>query len=113
MTKNKDVPEVKKKEPLDLTVFGRKAADLRVFIVGGGYQYLQMFYDAGFRGGTSVEDCDIVFFTGGEDVTPDMYGEIALKETHFNVARDEREAFIYGDFDHGDYDTFGVEEGSY
>lgn len=97
MSKNKDVPEVKKREPLDLAVFGRKASDLRVFIVGGGYQYLQMFYDAGFRGGTSVEDCDIVCFTGGEDVTPDMYGEKALMETHFNVARDERESFIYGE----------------
>jgi hypothetical protein len=74
----------------------RKVWDLRVFIIGGGFAYNKMFYDAGFKGARFVEDADFLCFTGGEDVDPALYGEKALTGTYFNTARDEREAEIFG-----------------
>lgn len=75
----------------------REIFDHRVLVVGGGFQYLKMFFDAGFKGATSVDDASIICFTGGEDVDPSFYGEEALPGTAFNTARDTREAIIYAD----------------
>jgi gamma-glutamyl-gamma-aminobutyrate hydrolase PuuD len=68
----------------------------RVFVVGGGFQYLQMFHNAGFFGATTIEEADIICFTGGEDVDPAFYGEKPIPGTHFRTKRDEEEANIYG-----------------
>lgn len=75
----------------------RESYDLRVYVVGGGYQYLQMFYDAGFRGARSVDEAHIICFTGGEDVDPSLYDEEPIPETYFNPERDKWEAYIYGE----------------
>lgn len=75
----------------------RERYDLRVFIIGGGHQYIKMFLDAGLKGARSVEDADIVCFTGGEDVDPSFYGEKPLAGTHYNTRRDEIEAGFYGE----------------
>lgn len=75
----------------------REMMDLRVFVVGGGFAYTKMFFDAGFKGARSVEDADIVCFTGGEDVTPSLYGEAPIKGTHYNEKRDQIESYIYGE----------------
>lgn len=75
----------------------REVMDLRVLVVGGGFQYIKMFFDAGFKGATSVADADIICFTGGADVDPALYGEKALAETFFNTARDEVEQQVYID----------------
>lgn len=70
---------------------------LRVFVVGGGVQYLQMFFKEGFLGARSVPDADIVCFTGGSDVSPSYYGEEPIPGTSFNPDRDETESIIYAD----------------
>lgn len=75
----------------------RELYNLRVFVVGGGFQYMKMFFDAGMKGARSVEDADIVCFTGGEDVDPSYYKEKPLSCTHYNVKRDEYEAGVYGE----------------
>lgn len=75
----------------------RETWDLRVYVVGGGHQYIKMFSDAGFKGARSVEDANIICFTGGEDVDPEMYGEKPLPGTNYNTARDAFEAGIYGE----------------
>lgn len=75
----------------------RQIYDLRVFVVGGGFQYTKMFFDAGFKGARNTEEADIICFTGGEDVTPDFYGQKPITETYFNEARDRTEAYIYGE----------------
>lgn len=71
--------------------------DLKIFIVGtcfiGGV--IEMFTKAGCKRADSVKDCDLLVFTGGEDVDPALYGEKALRYTHFNEARDAREIDIY------------------
>ena len=84
-----------KEKELEADAVRRSVFDLRVFVVGGGHAYLKMFYEAGFRGATSVEDADIVCFTGGEDVDPSFYGEEPLEETHFSTIRDLREKDVY------------------
>lgn len=89
-----DPVELKKLEQ-DASV--REVYDLRVFVVGGGFQYVKMFFDAGMKGARSVEDADIICFTGGEDVDPDLYGEKAIPETYFNRKRDNYEAGIFGE----------------
>jgi gamma-glutamyl-gamma-aminobutyrate hydrolase PuuD len=75
----------------------REVYDLRVFVVGGGFQYMKMFFDAGFKGARSVDDANIVCFTGGEDVDPSYYKEKALSGTHYNTKRDEYEAGVFGE----------------
>lgn len=68
---------------------------LRVYVVGGGVQYIQMFYNAGFLGARSVQDADLVCFTGGEDVSPRLYQEAALNTTNFNADRDDFEMDVF------------------
>jgi gamma-glutamyl-gamma-aminobutyrate hydrolase PuuD len=69
--------------------------DFKVYVVGGGYQYLQMFLRQGYDGAKGLDDCDIVCFTGGEDVHPSLYGEVLLPRTYSNITRDKREVAIY------------------
>jgi len=89
--------------PVDQETLNEEAAvqrsflDARVFVVGGGFQYIQMFHEAGFRGARTVEDADIVCFTGGEDVSPSFYGEEAIPGVYSNVQRDEYEAGVDGE----------------
>lgn len=71
------------------------ANKFRVFIVGGGYEYIKMMYELGYGGAKGLGDADIVLFTGGHDVTPELYGEKALSSTNNSVERDEREKIIY------------------
>lgn len=84
-------------EALENDAHQREIYDIRVYVVGGGFQYMKMFHDAGFKGARSVEDADIICFTGGEDVDPALYGEKPLPNTHFNRQRDDFEAGIYGE----------------
>ena len=88
------MPEITKREHEAVM---REVYDLRVFVVGGGFQYVKMFFDAGFRGAKNVQDAHIVCFTGGEDVNPELYGEKPLKGTHFSRDRDGVEAYYYGE----------------
>jgi gamma-glutamyl-gamma-aminobutyrate hydrolase PuuD len=67
----------------------------RVYVVEGGLEYIQLLYQLGYQGAKGLGDCDFVLFTGGADVTPDLYGEKRLSSTHCNEIRDEREKIIY------------------
>lgn len=70
----------------------------KVYIVGGNYQYSKMFLDKGWE--VAEHDLvgaapDLIQFTGGEDVTPELYNEQAHPNTFFNKARDEYEVCIF------------------
>lgn len=67
----------------------------KVYIVGGGLEYIRLMYDLRCDGATSVEDADVVLFTGGEDVDPALYDEPPHKRTNFNTQRDLKERAIY------------------
>lgn len=91
------VPTEEDLKRLGIEATMRESLNLRVLVVGGGFQYIKMFFDAGFKGATTVKEADIVCFTGGEDVDPKMYGEDPLPETYYNPRRDALEAGVYGE----------------
>lgn len=47
----------------------------KVYVVGGGYAYERMFKQAGYALATSMQEADLLCFTGGADVSPELYGE--------------------------------------
>jgi gamma-glutamyl-gamma-aminobutyrate hydrolase PuuD len=67
----------------------------RVYVVGGGFEYIRLMFQLGCDGAKGLDDADVVLFTGGEDVAPDLYGEIPLAKTHFNRERDNKEQIIF------------------
>ena len=85
----------KKRLESDATM--RSVYDIRVLVVGPGFQYLKMFYDAGFRGATTIKEADLICFTGGADVDPVYYGEEVVPGTYTNPARDAVESIIYAE----------------
>lgn len=65
----------------------------KVYIVGGnGQGYGQMFLAAGWELAKSLQDADMLQFTGGEDVSPFLYGEERHPYTGNSVERDLYEA---------------------
>lgn len=67
----------------------------KVYIVGGGFDYIRLMFRLGYDGAKGLEDADVVLFTGGEDVNPELYGEVPLARTNFNRLRDVKEQIIY------------------
>lgn len=69
----------------------------KVFIVGGNQQYHRMFEMYGFEVTDSYQEADLVVFTGGADVSPNLYGEHKHPRTHSDIIRDanERELYAY------------------
>lgn len=64
-----------------------------VFIVGGnGSGYGQMFLNAGWELAKGPLKADLIQFTGGEDVSPCLYGEERHPTTGDNLERDLYEA---------------------
>lgn len=67
----------------------------KCYIVGGGFDYIRLMFQLGCDGATNVSDADFVLFTGGEDVSPDLYNEVPMAKTNYNRARDDFEGVIY------------------
>lgn len=67
----------------------------KVFIVNTNAQYSHMWESLGFSIVASIEDADIIQFTGGSDVSPALYGETKHKHTHNNIGRDAQEIYSY------------------
>ena len=65
------------------------------FVVEGGYEYIKMLFDLGYSGCKSIDDADVVMFTGGEDVSPEYYNEQALQGCIHNLWRDRKEKTIF------------------
>lgn len=68
---------------------------MNVYIVGGGRAYENMFLARGWTIVQSLGLADLIQFTGGEDVSPFMYGEKSHPTTHSCKTRDEHELHIY------------------
>lgn len=66
---------------------------MKVFVVGGALGYANFLEDIIFV--DKVEDAEVVLFTGGEDVTPSLYGCKKHPTTYSNPTRDlaEKEVF--------------------
>jgi gamma-glutamyl-gamma-aminobutyrate hydrolase PuuD len=67
----------------------------KAYVVGGGFEYIRLLYSLGCDGAKTLDEADLVLFTGGEDVNPELYGEPCMPRTNFHRHRDEKEAAIY------------------
>lgn len=68
----------------------------KVFIVGGfDYEYANMFRERGWETVNSMDEADLLQFTGGEDVSPDLYNELKHPKTRNSPARDAKEKAVY------------------
>lgn len=58
-------------------------------------QFAELFTRAKCFRAESLKLADLVVFTGGDDVDPQLYGEVPHKRTHYNPQRDDDEMKIY------------------
>jgi gamma-glutamyl-gamma-aminobutyrate hydrolase PuuD len=70
----------------------------KVFVVGGDISVVRMFMDNNWKIVHTPEEADLIQFTGGEDVSPMLYGEPRHPTTGCNPARDQKEANIFFSF---------------
>lgn len=66
-----------------------------VMIVGGGYDYERLFISLGYAITNMLGRADLVCFTGGADVTPEIYGDKQHALTGNDVRRDAHETNIF------------------
>lgn len=65
---------------------------MKVYVVGGAIDYANWLVPTIV---SDVKDAEIVLFTGGEDVSPSLYGDVMGEYTHANPLRDAREVSIF------------------
>lgn len=74
----------------------RKAIDMKtVYIEHTSAAYGALFRSLGFNVTSVFAEADLVCFTGGEDVSPELYGDVKHPYTHNNAYRDEKESKIF------------------
>lgn len=66
-----------------------------VFVVGGDPMVAKMFRSFGIATAFDIANADMVCFTGGADVSPQLYGEDKHPSTSCSPERDRREGEIY------------------
>jgi gamma-glutamyl-gamma-aminobutyrate hydrolase PuuD len=68
----------------------------KVYVVGSYMsQYTAMFRRQGWDAASNIKAADLVQFTGGEDVSPSLYGHSQHKNTYANADRDRKEQIIF------------------
>lgn len=65
---------------------------LKVFVVGMSTSYANWFPRILVN---TMEEANVVLFTGGEDINPELYGEQEAYQTYFSPGRDAREVEAY------------------
>jgi gamma-glutamyl-gamma-aminobutyrate hydrolase PuuD len=70
---------------------------LKVLIVNSSHSYIDMYEKKGWTVVHSIKDADLVQFTGGSDVSPNLYGEEKHPTTNNSVRRDHEEGIVYKD----------------
>lgn len=68
---------------------------MNVLIINGSMAYANMWKAHGHKIVNTFANADVIQFTGGEDVTPSMYGEAAHKQTYNSEVRDKYELQYY------------------
>lgn len=66
---------------------------MKIYVVGGDNYYVNWIKDCEFT--NNLNEANIVFFTGGEDVTPSMYGCKKHPTTYNNIFRDNYEKKVF------------------
>lgn len=65
----------------------------KIYVVGDAKYYASFIND--YELVSRLEDAQYVLFTGGEDVTPSLYGENTHPSTYNNLERDIKEKEIF------------------
>lgn len=66
----------------------------KIFVVGNATYYADWINN--YELVDDIEEANVILFTGGEDVSPEFYGEEDPREICFcNYSRDEEEANIF------------------
>lgn len=68
---------------------------MKVYIEKTNIEYNNMFESEGWDITDDITEADLVVFTGGADVNPQMYGKFPHPTTHYNDLRDARCDTIY------------------
>lgn len=68
---------------------------MKIYIVSGNASYNRLFISIGLSLTADMNEADMICFTGGEDVTPALYGDAQHPRTMNSVYRDTKEAQIY------------------
>jgi GMP synthase-like glutamine amidotransferase len=66
-----------------------------VYIISGNAQYTALFASLGYSRVSEMDGADLVVFTGGEDVTPSLYGDKAHAQTYNSTDRDAQETRLF------------------
>ena len=86
-----------------------------IFIAGSKYeesQFAEMFVRGHCRKADSIETADIVVFTGGDDVSPTLYGELPHRKTQVNALRDKADLELYWKCYHEGIPMIGICRGA-
>jgi gamma-glutamyl-gamma-aminobutyrate hydrolase PuuD len=67
----------------------------KVYVIGNERAYVEMFLHFGWTIVSTPETADLIQFTGGEDVSPHLYGESVHPLTHHSLSRDDKEKAIF------------------
>lgn len=67
----------------------------KVYVIGGERAYVNMYKLRGYTIVDQIGDADLVQFTGGEDVSPNLYGETKHPTTHCSKVRDDYEKQVF------------------
>lgn len=70
---------------------------MKIYVVGGANYYVNFIENAQLT--DKLEDAQLVVFTGGEDVTPKLYGCKKHRTTCSNFKRDQEEQAIFNKID--------------
>jgi gamma-glutamyl-gamma-aminobutyrate hydrolase PuuD len=68
---------------------------MRVFIVNSNHQYDELFRGMGHSIVSTIDFAEMLCFTGGADVTPEIYGDKAHTFTGYDRHRDEYEFKLF------------------
>lgn len=68
----------------------------KVFVVNSNLEYERMFLSGGWEISKKINGSDLIQFTGGEDVSPRLYGQKRHPKTRNNLERDKKEVIIFG-----------------
>lgn len=66
---------------------------MKIYVVGGATNYASFIKDATLV--DKLEEADVVLFTGGEDVSPSLYGCKKHRTTYSNLKRDRAEKKVF------------------
>jgi hypothetical protein len=83
-----------------------------IFIESPNYQYIDMFVNYGLKLTRDYKEAEYVLFTGGEDVSPRLYGEGKHPTTNTNSARDVNCVKIFTDSQAAGKKLLGICRGS-